>query len=179
VRPVTDGVTYLALSKARYALRASLPLAFVLVLGGCVSEDRIANPLGGRWSHDRVRVTGWEPSHTTYQLRYGDLVVDTDIDDVYFFAPDCLIYSTNRANGASYAIWGDRLPVQLPFSIAHADERAVWGGNRINDAGQEEWKMLLVSDVLAIAASQPPRPKDWRWKLNAAPLGLEPQWVSR
>lgn len=45
--------------------------------------------------------------------------------------------------------------------------------------GSEEWKRLLVDDVLAIAASQPPRPSDWRWTLNAAPLGIAPQWVSR
>ena len=161
------------------ARRSSLCLGLALTLAGCVSEDRVANPLGGGWSRDRVRVSGWEPSHATYQLRYGDVVVDTDIDDVYFFAPDCVIYSTNRENGPSYAIWGDRLPVQLPFSIWDVDERAVWGGTRINDAGQEEWKRLLVDDVLAIAASQPPRPSDWRWTLNAAPLGIAPEWVSR
>lgn len=92
-------------------------------------------------------------------------MVDADIDDVYFFAPDCVIYSTNRAEGASYAIWADRQPVRLPFSIWKVDDRAVWGGYRTNDANQKEWEML--------------RARNWRWKLNAAPLGVEPEWVRR
>lgn len=166
------------LSKTR-DVRGALALACALLLASCVSEDRTSTPLGGGWSRDRVRVSGWEPSHISQEISYYDNVVDSDVDEVYFFEPDCVIYSTNRTNGASYAVCGDLQPVSLPFSIWKVDQRAVWGGNRINDANQEEWKMLRVDDVLTAAAAQPARAKNWRWTPNAAPLGIEPEWVRR
>ena len=133
--------------------------------------------MGGGWTKDRVRVTGPEAGYSTYQLSYREVVVDTDIDEAYFFDPDCVVYRTNRANGASYVACGDRLPVRLPFSLYSVDDRGVWGGNRINDARQEERQMLPVRDVLDAAAAQPARNKNFRWELNAAPLTIEPQWV--
>jgi hypothetical protein len=126
-----------------------------------------------------VRVSGWEASYITQQISYHRNVVDSDVDEVHFFAPDCVIYSTNRTNGASYAVCGDRLPVALPFSIWEIDQRAVWGDSRINDANQKEREMLRVRDVLSVAAAQPPRAKKWRWTLDAAALGIEPEWVRR
>jgi hypothetical protein len=160
-------------------LRGSLALACALLLVSCVSEDRTSTPLGGGWSSDRVRVSGWEATHISRQVSYQGNVVDSDVDQVHFFAPDCVIYSTNRTDGASYAVCGDRQPVALPFSIWKIDQRAVWGEYRINEVNQKAWQMLRVRDVLSVAAAQPPRTKKWRWTLDAAPLGIEPEWVRR
>jgi hypothetical protein len=156
-------------------LRSSPPRAAFFVglclASACVSEDRSTLKTVGAWQIDTVKVSGWEPGHSYWELRRNGSFVDRDIyiqeEYLQFFPPDCVVYRVRRVNAPFYAACGDKTPALLPSWVLSVTRRDILGGT-ITRGAREIRESAPIDEALEASRQQPPRTDDWQSKPHVA-----------